>query len=83
MVRSLILITLLIVTSCTAHAFVYFSDLITGLTISHAVGDLILDSPAIGLSNYFLSVRANLFAAFFLYVFNVRSILGQIVLQLT
>ncbi|KZV68740.1 hypothetical protein PENSPDRAFT_753894 [Peniophora sp. CONT] len=67
--RSLLLITFLIFSSCTAHASIYLDDLIVGLTHSHEVV-LSLILPEIGIAEYFLSVRFNIIACYYLYVFN-------------
>lgn len=71
-IRSLILITFLILSSCTAHVFMYLDDLIVGLTSPHEV---VLSPviPAIGASEYFLSARFNIAVCYYLYLFNVSA----------
>ncbi|KZV75382.1 hypothetical protein PENSPDRAFT_88914 [Peniophora sp. CONT] len=66
--RSLLLVTTLLISSCTAHAFTYLADLIDGMTSSFNSTNT---SPIESANDYFQrATRAHVLACFFLYVLN-------------
>ena len=65
------LISCLLLGSCTAHAFLYLDDMISGFVPPQNLGTSQVDQD-VGALKYFSTPRFNLLACFFLYVFNVR-----------
>ena len=66
---------MLIVASCTAHAFLYLDDLIVGLAFpreADAAGSQSGTDYAQNVGEYFLSFRFNILTCYLLRVLNVR-----------
>ncbi|VDC05113.1 unnamed protein product [Peniophora sp. CBMAI 1063] len=69
--RFLVLITIFIISSCTAHVFIYLDDLLVGFTSSQVANALDNGSNStLSVSEYFIGFRFNILVGYFLRVFN-------------
>ncbi|VDB89995.1 unnamed protein product [Peniophora sp. CBMAI 1063] len=66
---ALLMVTALLILTCTAHAFLYLADLIDGITSTFTAGNPNSD-PRVEANDFFQNAtRTKILAAFFLYVF--------------